>query len=196
MAQQFTQHLAATNAPALGASVVITHRVLEDKQPQYEEWLNEIGPVCKATEGLLDLHVIRPIKGITDTYTIIIRYDTEPHLKQWMESDARKQLVAKAQHLRAGNDDFYIKSGLDFWFAPEGAKAKIPVRWKQFLITWSAIYPLVSCLPLLLVPLLRQLGLPANHYVDVLIITAIVVWLMVYIVMPRYTKLVRNWLFK
>lgn len=196
MGKQSSENTVADQVVFQGASVVITHRVLEDKQPLYEAWLNEIGPKCKASEGLLDLHVIRPIKGITDTYTIIIRYDTEQHLKQWMDSDARKQLIAKAQHLRVGNDDFYIKSGLDFWFAPEGAKAKIPVRWKQFLITWSAIYPLVSCLPLLLVPLLRQLGLPANHYVDVLIITAIVVWLMVYIVMPRYTKLVRNWLFK
>lgn len=195
MAQQLHENT-IPNTTTQGASVVITHRVLEDKQPQYEAWLNEIGPVCKASKGLLDLHVIRPIKGISDTYTIMIRYDTEQHLKQWMASDARKQLIAKAQHLRAGNDDFYIKSGLDFWFAPEGAKAKIPVRWKQFLITWSAIYPLVSCLPLLLIPLFRWLGLPANHYIDVLIITAIVVWLMVYIVMPRYTKLVRNWLFK
>ncbi|EUJ11591.1 hypothetical protein Meth11DRAFT_2437 [Methylophilaceae bacterium 11] len=195
MAKSMPEHLLDQNG-AQGASVVITHRVLAGKQPEYEAWLNEIGPVCKASEGLLDLHVVRPISGITDTYTIIIRYDTEQHLKQWMTSDARKQLIAKTENMRVGSDDFYIRSGLDFWFAPEGAKAKIPVRWKQFLITWSAIYPLVSCLPLLLVPLLRQLGLPTNHYVDVLIITAIVVWLMVYIVMPRYTKLVRNWLFK
>ncbi|WP_157355078.1 antibiotic biosynthesis monooxygenase [Methylotenera sp. 1P/1] len=195
MAKSMPERLLDQNG-AQGASVVITHRVLAGKQPEYEAWLNEIGPVCKASEGLLDLHVVRPISGITDTYTIIIRYDTEQHLKQWMTSDARKQLIAKTENMRVGSDDFYIRSGLDFWFAPEGAKAKIPVRWKQFLITWSAIYPMVTFIPLVLIPLLRQSGLPANHYIDTLILTAILVFMMVYVVMPRYTKWVRNWLFK
>lgn len=179
-----------------GATVVITHRVNEDKQAQYEEWLNEIGPRCKATKGLLDLHVIRPVQKLSDTYSIIIRYDTEQNLKNWIESDERKRLITKVQSLLIGSDTYKIKSGLDFWFMPGGAKAKIPVKWKQFLLTWSAIYPLVTVVPLALIPLLRWLKLPEQHYVDMLILTAIVVFLMVYVVMPRYTKLVQNWLFK
>ena len=179
-----------------GASVVITHRVSIDKQAQYEEWLNEIGPIAKASKGLLDLHVVRPVRGLTETYSIIIRYDSEQNLRNWMESDVRNQLIAKAQGLLIGKDEYRIQSGLDFWFIPEGSKAKFPVRWKQFLITWSAIYPLVLGLPLVVIPLLRWLGLPDNHYLEVLLITAIIVYLMVYIIMPRYTKLVREWLFK
>jgi antibiotic biosynthesis monooxygenase (ABM) superfamily enzyme len=179
-----------------GATVVITHRVNEEKQAQYEAWLNEIGPRCRSTEGLLDLHVIRPVQKLSDTYSIIIRYDTEQNLKNWIESEDRKRLISKVQNLLIGNDSYLIKSGLDFWFAPEGTKSKIPVRWKQFVLTWSAIYPLVTILPLALIPLLRWLNLPEQHYLDMLILTGIVVFMMVYIVMPRYTKLVRNWLFQ
>ncbi|MDP2247860.1 MAG: antibiotic biosynthesis monooxygenase, partial [Nitrosomonadales bacterium] len=173
-----------------------THRVNKEKQEQYEQWLEEIGPVCKATEGLLDLHVIRPVRGLSDTYSVIIRYDTEQHLKQWIHSDERNRLIAKAQDYLLAPDTYQIKSGLDFWFMPDGAKAKIPVKWKQFLVTWSAIYPLVIGVPLVLLPLFRWLNIPEQHYIDSLFLTAIVVFLMVYIVMPRYTKLVRNWLFK
>jgi len=179
-----------------GASVVITHRVSIEKQAQYEEWLNEIGPIAKASEGLLDLQIVRPVRGLSETYSIIIRYDSEQNLRKWMESDVRNQLIAKAQDLLIGKDEYRIQSGLDFWFMPEGAKAHIPVRWKQFLITWSAIYPLVLGVPLVLAPLLRWLRIPDNHYLDVLFATAIIVFLMVYVVMPRYTKLVRNWLFR
>lgn len=179
-----------------GASVVITHRVSEDKQAQYEEWLDEIGPIAKASEGLLDLNIVRPVRGLTEAYSIMIRYDSEQNLRKWMESDKRNQLIAKVQGLLIGKDEYRIQGGLDFWFMPEGAKTKIPVRWKQFLITWSAIYPLVISVPLILFPVLRWLNLPQQHYVDMLILTAVVVFLMVYIVMPRYTKLVRNWLFK
>jgi len=71
----------------------------------------------------------------------------------------------------------------------------VPIRWKQALVTWSAIYPLVLILPFLLLPL-HQLGLPDNHYLDTLIITGIAVLLMVYVVMPRYTKLIHAWLFR
>ena len=178
-----------------GATVVITHRVSEDRQAQYEEWLNEIGPIAKSSKGLLDLHVVRPVQGLTETYSIIIRYDNEQNLRNWMESDVRNRLIAKVQDLLIGKDEYRIQSGLDFWFMPEGAKARIPVRWKQFLITWSAIYPLVLGVPLAMMPLLRWLHVPDNHYLDVLFITAVIVGLMVYVVMPRYTKLVRNWLF-
>lgn len=179
-----------------GASAVITHRVSEAQQAAYEQWLEEIGPACRASEGVLDWHLIRPITGYSDTYSVIIRYDSEHHLKQWMASESRRQLIAKVESLLTGKDSYQIKSGLDFWFMPEVAAAKPPVRWKQFLITWSAIFPLVSLIPLVLVPLLRQAGLPANHALDTLLITGVVVALMVYVVMPRYTRLVRSWLFK
>jgi uncharacterized protein len=178
-----------------GATAVITHRVSEVKQAQYEEWLNEIAPACRASQGLLDWHIIRPIKGLTDTYTVIIRYDTHQNLKNWMDSESRKRLISKVQVILAGKDDYKINSGLDFLFNQSTQNAKVPVRWKQFFVTWSAIFPLVICVPLGLIPLLRFLKLPENHYIDTLLLTGIVVALMVYLVMPRYTKLVRHWLF-
>jgi uncharacterized protein len=178
-----------------GATVVITHRVRSDRQDAYERWLEEIAPLCKASTGNLDWHIVRPISGMTETYTIIIRFDTVEHLKAWMHSDDRNRLIAKVQPLLAGADDFHISSGLDFWFTPAGAKARLPVRWKQYLVTWSAIYPLALIVPFLVVPLLRLAGVPGNLALTTLAVTAVVVFLMVYVVMPRYTRLVQRWLF-
>jgi uncharacterized protein len=177
-----------------GASAVITHRVSAAQQPAYEQWLQEISSACKASAGMLDWHMIRPIAGYTDTYTVVIRYDSEQHLKQWMASDIRQQLIAKVENLLSEKDSYQIKSGLDFWFVAETGKASLPVRWKQFLLTWSAIFPLVSGVSLLLIPLMDKAGLPQNHLLHTFLITGVVVGLMVYVVMPRYTKLVRHWL--
>jgi antibiotic biosynthesis monooxygenase (ABM) superfamily enzyme len=178
-----------------GATAVITHRVRHDKHPQYELWLQEIGPVCRAAQGHLDLHVIRPISGLTETYTVIIRFDTEANLRAWIESPTRNTLIDKVSPLLVKGDDVVISGGLDFWFAPQQGQAKIPIKWKQYLVTWSAIYPLVLVVPMLVLPLLRRLGLPEHRYTDVLVITAIIVGLMVYVVMPRYTKLIQRWLY-
>jgi uncharacterized protein len=179
-----------------GATVVITHRIRSEKHAEYERWLDEIAPICKTSPGFLDLHIVRPITGITDTYTIIIRFDTTEHLKKWMSSSERECLITKVQPLFAGADDFYISSGLDFWFIPAGAKAKIPVRWKQYLITWSAIYPLAFGASYIVATMLGLFGLAGIQWLTTLAVTAIVAFLMVYVVMPRYTRLVQRWLFK
>lgn len=179
-----------------GATVVITHRVQNGQQAAYEQWLQEISPLCQAWPGYLDTHIVQPIADLTDSYTIIIRFDQQEPLRRWMASSARARLIDKVQPLLAGHDDFHISSGLDFWFAPTGAKAKLPVRWKQALLTWSAIFPLVLLVPPLVRQLLLALGLPAGHLVVTLLATACIVFLMVYVVMPRYTRLVHQWLFR
>lgn len=178
-----------------GATVVITHRVREDKVADYEDWLKEISPLAKASPGNLDWNIVRPIPGLTSTFTIILRFDSEAHLRGWIDSPTRARLIKKAEPLFVQGDHYDISSGLDFWFMPPGAKAVIPVRWKQLLVTWSAIYPLVVVVPLMVRPALAQLSMDGNRLVTALFVTGIVVFLMVYVVMPRYTRLLKRWLF-
>ena len=181
-----------------GATVVVTHRVRDDKLADYEKWLEEITPVCKTFPGYLDWHIVRPIPGLSTTFTVIVRFDSEAHVRGWIESPVRARLIRKAQGLFVKGDDFFISSGLDFWFAPPGAKAQVPVRWKQAVVTWSAIYPLVLAVTLVVVPVLKRAfpSLGDNGFVTALVVTGIVVFLMVYVVMPRYTRSIRRWLFR
>jgi antibiotic biosynthesis monooxygenase (ABM) superfamily enzyme len=179
-----------------GATVVITHHILEGKRQEYEQWLSEIGPLCRAALGNIDWQIVRPIPNLTFAYTVIIRFDTIEHLKRWIDSPTRKDLIRKAAPLFARDDNYYIRSGLDFLFQSDDAKPKVPVRWKQYLATWSAIYPLSLLIPLFILPLLRQLRLPANRFADAFFVSGSVVFLMVYLVMPPYTRLIKRWLYK
>ena len=178
-----------------GASVVITHHVLDGKQSEYEKWLDEILPVAKNAKGFFDWQIVRPIPNLTFVYTVIIRFDTIENLRNWMESDARKKLINKAHPFFTKEDNYEIKSGLDFLFYGE-KENKVPVRWKQYLATWSAIFPLSLLMQLLLLPSLRQLNIPANRYFDTFISTGCLVFLVIFVVMPNYTKLIRKWLYK
>jgi len=179
-----------------GASAVITHHILDDKIYEYEKWLEEIMPLTRHAKGFIDLQIVKPIPQLTFVYTVIIRFDTVDHLKMWLESTERKRWIEKVEPLFRRHDHYQIRSGLDFLFeAPENS-AKIPPRWKQYRVTWSAIYTLSICIPMLLVPLLRALNLSFNHFSDALLISGTIVFLMVYVVMPEYTKLIRKWLNK
>src|SRR5215467_2465741 len=93
-----------------GATVVITHRVRDNKLAEYEDWLKEISPLASSSPGNLDWHIVRPVPGLTATYTIILRFDTEANLRGWMESPTRMRLIKKAQPLFVKGDDFFISS--------------------------------------------------------------------------------------
>jgi len=179
-----------------GATVVITHHVLDGKQSQYEDWLNEIGPICRSFIGNIDWQIVRPIPNLTFNYTVIIRFDNIENLKAWMNSPARKNLIQKAKPLFAKDDKFYIASGLDFLFLKEHDQQKVPVRWKQYLVTWSAIYPLSIIIPLLVLPILKALNFPESKFINSFFISGVVVLIMVYLLMPNYTRLIQKWLYK
>src|SRR5690242_6034644 len=76
-----------------GATVVIPHHVRDGKQADYEIWLEEIVPICRAYPGHLDWQLIPPLPGLSETFTFFIRFDTIEHLRQWMESDDRRRLI-------------------------------------------------------------------------------------------------------
>ncbi|AWA30837.1 antibiotic biosynthesis monooxygenase [Flavobacterium magnum] len=178
-----------------GASVVISHQIRHGKQHLYEDWLKEIEPACRNSVGHIDWQIIRPIPNLTFSYTVIIRYDTIENLKTWMESDTRKKLIQKATPFFAKKDNYTINSGLDFLFDTENKTAKSPVRWKQYLVTWSAIFPLSMLTPLAVIPILNKLNVLENKVVHSFFISGVIVFIMIYLLMPRYTKLIRNWLY-
>jgi len=162
----------------------------------YEAWLDEIVPVCKSFNGHLGVTVIRPVPGITDVYTILLRFDTVEHLTAWFESTERRALLERVRPLLVEEEARSIHGGLDFWFTPPNANVRIPTRWKQALITWSAIFPLVLLVSLAVGRTLEAMSLTIPAAFRTLVTTGLVVLLMVYIVMPRYTGLVRSWLYR
>ncbi len=178
-----------------GATLVITHRVLPGREREYEAWLEEIRPVSKSSLGHMDWQLVRPVPGVTSTYSAILRFDSRSNMDNWLSSDTRKQLIEKVRPLLVDNENLQVRSGLDFLFSDSGS-ARAPLRWKQFLATWAALYPLSLTLPMVLLPVLRKCGLPPFRPLDIFLLNGVTVALMVYWVMPRFTKLVHRWLFK
>jgi antibiotic biosynthesis monooxygenase (ABM) superfamily enzyme len=106
-------------------------------------------------------------------------------------------LIEEARPFLATEDSFYTRSGLDFLFVPDGEKkAHFPTKWKQFLVTWIGVYPLSLLSQMLFAPALHQAGFSDNIYLKTFILSGILVYLMVYVVMPKFTKLLQRWLYQ
>jgi uncharacterized protein len=90
--------------------------------------------------------------------------------------------------------NFEVMTGLETWFAVSNSATLRPIvppsRYKMALITWLAIFPLIVVINLLFGNILAQLPMLLRS----LILSATLVLLMTYIVMPRMTRLFTHYL--
>jgi antibiotic biosynthesis monooxygenase (ABM) superfamily enzyme len=173
-------------------ALIITHTIKTGEEKRYEAWLTEILGAVSNFPGYLGREIFRPTHG-TRTYTSIVRFDTTNNLNAWVESETRNSFVRRVSDLLEKGDVHEIRTGIDFWFTPEGVKP--PKPWKQFLLTLSAVYPLSLIIPCLFSPLFRDAPLLGQPFIRGLLIAATLTGLLTFVIMPRYTRLVKNWLY-
>jgi antibiotic biosynthesis monooxygenase (ABM) superfamily enzyme len=177
------------------ATLVIHHHVKAPARHDYESWLKEIAREGQRFKGHLGANLIRPADGL-GSYTIVVRFDSEASLRDWMESNTRQRLLQRAQPYLEAPEVLEIETGMEYWFTPRSPKPQRARPFKQFLVSLSAIYPLIVTVPWALQPLFNAVPLLSHPLAAKLVVAVVVVLLMVYVVMPRYTRLVAGWLYR
>ncbi|MDY0746392.1 antibiotic biosynthesis monooxygenase [Paucibacter sp. R3-3] len=171
---------------------VILHQVAAGMRPRYEQWLARIIPVAATFRGHRGVDVIRPPEG-SQTYTVAIRFDDLACAQTWFQSRTRQLLIDEVEPLLAQAEQVNTVTGLEFWFDhPKGMGPPRP--YKQFLLTLSVIYPLTLLVPLAVRRLIGGLPLLQPAWIERLIVAVIIVSLMTYVIMPRYTRWLAAWL--
>ncbi len=171
---------------------VIRHDVRPGHRDAYEAWTRDVIAVATGFEGHRGVTIVRPPEG-QSTYTIVLHFDTLDHLRAWLDSDSRTTLLSRAHSYLAGPGNVEIRPGLDFWLPAPGPRRAAPHR--QFLLALSVIYPLSLLVPAGLRPLFASVGPLAHPMARALVVSSVIVWLMTYLIMPRYTRLVGHWLY-
>ena len=159
-------------------TLMIRHHVQADSVSAYEEWLKDIARIGKTFPGHQGVSIIRP-HSAGAPYSVLLRFDNHEHLKGWIDSPQRHDLVHRAEPWLAVVEESEIETGLEYWFTPPAVAPLRAKPFKQFLVTLSAIYPLVQIVPWLLRPLLSLEPLRAWPAAQSLIVVLVVVYLMV-----------------
>jgi antibiotic biosynthesis monooxygenase (ABM) superfamily enzyme len=63
------------------------------------------------------------------------------------------------------------------------------------IVTWLAVFPLITMIFVIFGPLLNQLPTLLRTLLRTLVLTAVMVTLMTYVIMPRLTRLLALWLY-
>jgi len=171
-------------------SLVVSTTVQPDRVEAFKAWQAEISARQKTFPGFMDYQLIAPVEGVSDNWTIVVRFTSDESLEAWMSSEERQRLMDKIDPPLRGE---IKKVVTDFggWFSVASDQGVAPPNWKQALSVLLGIYPTVMLVFLFLLPRLQAAGAPAALCVFCDNCTSVTV--LTWIVMPILTRILDFW---
>jgi antibiotic biosynthesis monooxygenase (ABM) superfamily enzyme len=172
------------------ASAVIIQRVPAGQGDWFLEWQRGVTAAAESFAGYRGTDVYPPAENRVDVWVVVLHFDEDRALQQWLNSPARAEWV---NNLRAKVGDFELKElpgGFGPWFVKQADAAKAPPDWKMVVTVLLGLYPTVIFLTLFPGPFTQPLGFA----VSMLIGNALSVALLQWVVMPPLTYVLGPWL--
>lgn len=174
-------------------TVSIARKVKKGFEKDYENWEKSVISEASKFPGYMGTNFLRPNSATDHKYIIIYRFDSYHNACIWEDSLERKKWLTDVEPLLDGEPVKQKVTGLEAWFElPEIEVAKQAPRYKMGFVLTVVLYVLSFGLNLVLRPILIELPWQLN----ILIILVINVLLMTYVVMPKVTYWLRDWLYK
>ena len=169
---------------------IARRRAQAGHESDYEALVREMFATMRSSPGFLGADLLPPEQA-GEAYQVIVRFATEADMQVWDASPARAAMHQRMRAVAENEPAYRNLSGLEAWFTPAIVPASMhPPRIRMAIVTWLGIFPTVSLVLGLIAPLL----MPIPFLLRTALLTALVVFIMTWVVMPRLTKLMRPWL--
>ena len=172
-------------------TVLYSRRVKPGREADFEAWARGIVAAARQFPGHLGASVL-DAPGSRE-YHILFSFADPRSLRAWQDSEERRRWLARVGELLEADRGLQQLTGLETWFKLPGSNVptmKPPPRWKMWLISLMAVYPLVLAFQALAVP--RMVGLPLP--LRALLFPLVLLTLMTFVVMPVVTRVLHRWL--
>ena len=172
-------------------TVVYSWRAKPGREREFADWAADITAATARFPGNLAASVLHE-EGTRD-FHLIQQFASRESLRRWLESNERARWLRQVRSLGAARTAVQQRTGLETWFhVPSEASATMrpPPRWKMWLVSMVALYPLVVAFQAFVVPLISSWPLPLRAALYPLVLLT----LMTYVQMPVVTRLLRRWL--
>jgi uncharacterized protein len=123
-----------------GASVIVSSTVAPADEEAFIEWQGRISEAESRFRGFRAHRLQPPVPGIQQKWVIILTFDTNEHLDEWIHSPERRRLLEEGSRF---NLDLKVKKasfGFDFWSAAKDPDVPI---FKNNLLVLLVLYPMV-----------------------------------------------------
>lgn len=164
-------------------TVVSTRAVRADRLAEFRDWAARVDAAMAGCPGHIATARLEVPGGI---FHLVYHFDTPTHLAVWEGSAAYRALMEEGQALSIGRRQ--RQEGRRSWFKVpgEGSAAK----WRQALMTWLLVLPMLLLLNGALALLPVRLPLPVRLGVSSIIMTVVLTWL----ILPRVGRWLRPYL--
>jgi hypothetical protein len=126
---------------AAPVSAVIATRVKPGQEAAFRAWEARIGAAQSRAPGYQGFRSTPPTPGVQDDWVTILRFDSEPHLNDWLKSPERQRLLDESAAFTDESHVRTVQTGFDQWFRSTGGPP--PAAWKQNMLVLLALYPVV-----------------------------------------------------
>jgi antibiotic biosynthesis monooxygenase (ABM) superfamily enzyme len=172
-------------------TVLYSRRVKPGREAAFETWARGILAAARQFPGHLGASVL----DAPDSRErhILFSFADRKSLQAWLDSAERRYWLARVEELLETDRGLQQLTGLETWFKLPGSNVptmKPPPRWKMWLVSLVAVYPLVLAFQASVVPRMARLPLPLRA----LLFPLVLLTLMTFVVMPMVTRLLRRWL--
>jgi antibiotic biosynthesis monooxygenase (ABM) superfamily enzyme len=173
-------------------TVTIARRVKPECRAEFEAFLTGVTNACGQFSGYLGSNIFRPVNADDPEYRIIFKFDRLSNLRLWESSAERQYWFEIAEPLTISLPQIQVLTGLETWFTLPGKPTITPPpRYKMALVSWLAVFPLITGISVVFQHFLGVLPLVLR----VAFVTAIAVPTMTYLLMPQMTRLFAWWLY-
>lgn len=173
-------------------TVVISRRVIKGQEDHFEQLSSEMTHRASRYPGYLGADLFRPASANDPEYRIIFKFSDQESLAAWQASSERAEILEQVEPLLVSPSEVETLSGIVNWFTLPGHNpVKPPAKAKMTFVSWLALYPTVTLIFFLFGDLLAQVPL----LLRTLLVTAVVMVVMSYVLMPRFTRWFAFWLF-
>ena len=172
-------------------TVMLSRSVRVGQERAFEAALSWHLERVQRLSGHLGVDVFEPAAG-SRRWTFIFKFQTVAQANAWKLSPEREAWEAKAAELTDGAPRLQVTTGLEAWFTtPDLGVSGPPPRWKLAIATWVVIYPTITALLLAIGPVIESWPTASRTF----LLTAVLVPLMTFALMPAATRALRSWLY-
>jgi len=173
-------------------TVVVSRRIKKDTEEIFEKLSTELTKIATDFTGYIGAIMMRPASLDDPEYRLVYKFNNQKNLDKWIGSNKRAVILSKIEPLLEKPSVVTSSLGLVTWLSlPGNKKVASPEKYKITIVSWLALYPLITLIFFLFGDILAQIPLLLRTF----IVTALAMVLMSYVLMPRFTKLFYFWLF-
>jgi antibiotic biosynthesis monooxygenase (ABM) superfamily enzyme len=180
------------NSEQGAVSRIVRRRPNPGSEEAYKTLLRGMLEASSRFPGYLSATVIPPhTEADQGEYQVIQRFATQTDLDRWDNSPERAAWHERIRPVAARGAGYHPVNELEVWFSPKPTtSSSAPPRWKMTVVSWLGIFPTATACLAGLGPVLRSWP----YLFRMALITAVVAFLMAYVVMPRLSAWTRWWL--